>query len=278
VDDNFIGNKRKLKKEILPAIAEWMEQNKHPFYFNTQASIELSDDEELMKLMVKAGFNKVFIGIETPDENSLTECNKYHNKNRDLIYCIQKMQRCGLQVQGGFIVGFDSDPLSIFETQIKFIQESGIVTAMVGLLHVLPKTKLYHRLIKEKRLLKVSSGDNTDFSLNFIPKMNIEKLINGYEKILNTIYSSKHYYKRVKTFLRVYKPINKKKFRFSLKNQIAFIKSIIFLGILGEMRFHYWKLVFWTIHKRPKLFPLAITLSIYGFHFQKILKLNLKNV
>ena len=278
VDDNFIGNKRKLKKEILPAITEWMEKNKHPFYFNIQSSIELSDDEELMKLMAKAGFNKVFIGIETPDENSLTECNKYHNKNRDLIYCIQKMQRCGLQVQGGFIVGFDNDPLSIFETQIKFIQESGIVTAMVGLLHVLPKTKLHHRLIKEKRLLKVSSGDNTDFSLNFIPKMDIEKLINGYKKILNTIYSSKHYYKRVKTFLKVYKPINKKKFRFSLKNQIALIKSIIYLGIIGKMRFHYWRLFFWTILKHPKLFPLAITLSIYGFHFQKILKLNLKNV
>jgi len=144
--------------------------------------------------------------------------------------------------------------------------------------NVPPKTKLHHRLIKEERLLKVPSGDNTDFSLNFIPKMDIEKLINGYKKILNTIYSSKHYYKRVKTFLRVYKPINKKKFRFSLKNQIALIKSIIYLGLLGEMRFHYWGLFFWTILKRTKLFPLAITLSIYGFHFQKILKLNLKNV
>ncbi len=276
VDDNFIGNKRKLRKEILPAIAEWMEQNKYPFYFGIQASIELSDDEELMKLMINAGFNKVFIGIETSDENSLTECNKYHNKNRDLIYCIQKMQRCGLQVQGGFIVGFDNDPLSIFETQIKFIQESGIVTAMVGLLNALPKTKLHHRLIKEERLLKVSSGDNTDFSLNFIPKMDIEKLINGYKKILSTIYSPKHYYKRVKTFLKVYKPINKKKFRFSLNNQIAFIKSIIYLGIIGEMRFHYWRLFFWMILRRPKLFPLAITLSIYGFHFQKIVNLQIK--
>jgi len=278
VDDNFIGNKRKLKKEILPAITEWMEKNEYPFYFSIQASIDLSDDEELMKLMVNAGFNKVFIGIETPYENSLTECNKYHNKNRDLIYCIQKMQKCGFQVQGGFIVGFDNDPLSIFETQIKFIQESGIVTAMVGLLNALPKTKLHHRLIKEKRLLKVSSGDNTDFSLNFIPEMDIEKLIKGYKKILDTIYSPEHYYKRVKTFLRVYEPMNKKKFRFSLNNQIAFIKSIIYLGIIGKMRVHYWRLFFWTILRHPKLFPLAITFSIYGFHFQKIIKLNLKNI
>lgn len=276
VDDNFIGNKRKLKKEILPAIKEWMEQKKYPFYFNIQASIELSDDDELMKLMVNAGFNKVFVGIETPDENSLTECKKYLNKNRDLIYCVQKMQRCGLQVQGGFIVGFDNDPLSIFDTQIKFIQESGIVTAMVGLLNAPPKTKLHNRLIKEKRLLKVSSGDNTDFSLNFIPKMDVEKLINGYKKILNAIYSPKHYYKRVKTFLKVYKPIPKNKFRFTLNSQIALIKSIIYLGIFGEMRFHYWRLFFWTIFKHPKLFPLAITFSIYGFHFQKILNRQIK--
>jgi len=149
---------------------------------------------------------------------------------------------------------------------------------MVGLLHVLPKTKLHHRLIKEERLLEVSSGDNTDFSLNFIPKMDIEKLITGYKKILDTIYSPKHYYKRVKTFLKVYKPINKKKSQFSLKNQIALINSIIYLGIIGKMRFHYWGLFFWTILKRPKLFPMAIAFSIYGFHFQKILKLNLKNV
>jgi len=278
VDDNFIGNKQKLKKEILPTIIKWMAKNKHPFHFNTQASIELSDDEELINLLVKSGFNKVFIGIETPDENSLAECNKNHNKNRDLLNCIRKIQSCGIEVQGGFIVGFDSDPLSIFETQIKFIQESGIVTAMVGLLHVLPKTKLHHRLTKEQRLLKVSSGDNTDFSINFIPKMDIEKLMNGYEKVLKTIYSSKHYYKRVKTFLKEYKPKNKKKFQLSLKNQFAFIRSILYLGILGEMRIYYWKLFFWTIRNRPRLLPLAITLSICGYHFQKILKLNLKKV
>ena len=240
--------------------------------------IELSDDDELMKLMVDAGFNTVFIWIETPDENSLMECNKYQNKNRDLIYCIQKMQRYGLQVQGGFIVGFDNDPLSIFETQIKFIQKSGIVTAMVGLLNALPESRLYNRLIKEKRLLKISSGDNTDFSLNFIPKMDVDKLINGYRKILDTIYSPKYYYKRVKTFLKVYKPINKNKFRFSLNNQVAVIKSIIYLGIIGKIRFHYWKLFFWTILCRPNLFSLAITFSIYGFHFQKIVKQNLKNI
>jgi radical SAM superfamily enzyme YgiQ (UPF0313 family) len=278
VDDNFIGNKRKLKKEIMPAIIEWMEEHSYPFGFNTQVSIELSDDEELMSLMVKAGFNMVFIGIETMNENSLTECNKYKNKNRDLLICIQKIQRYGLEVQGGFIVGFDNDPHSIFETQIKFIQESGIVTAMVGLLHALPKTKLYNRLIKEKRLLKSGTGDNTDFSLNFIPKMETGELINGYKKILNTIYSPSKYYQRIKTFLRIYKPVNSRILSLSLNNQLAFIKSIIYLGIIGKMRFQYWNLFFWTILRRPKLFSIAILFSIYGFHFNKILQRSIRNI
>jgi len=190
--------------EILPSLIDWMKHKKYPFHFLAEASINLSDDEELIQLMVKAGFKKVFIGIETPNEESLTECNKYLNKNRDLIACVRKIQDNGLEVQGGFIIGFDNDPPSIFEKQISFIQKSGIVTAMVGLLNAPRGTRLYHRLKKENRLLKASSGDNTDFSLNFMPKMNIETLINGYKKILNTIYSPKHYYKRVITFLKGY--------------------------------------------------------------------------
>jgi radical SAM superfamily enzyme YgiQ (UPF0313 family) len=269
VDDNFIGNKKSLKKEILPSLIDWMEQNKHPFHFFTEASINLSDDEELMELMVKARFNRVFIGIETPNEESLTECNKYLNTNRDLIASVKKIQDNGLEVQGGFIVGFDNDPPSIFEKQINFIQRSGIVTAMVGLLNAPRGTRLYDRLKKEDRLLEDSSGDNTDFSLNFIPKMNTETLLNGYKKILNTIYSPKHYYERIKTFLKEYKPKKKKvHFKFSYFN--AFLKSIWFLGIKGKGRLHYWKLISWTLVRRPRFFSLAITLAIYGFHFQKV--------
>ena len=203
VDDNFIGNKRKLKTETLPAIIEWMEAKKHPFALGTEASINLADDEELMQLMVKAGFSQVFVGIETPNEDSLVECNKLPNKNRDLAALVRKIQNHGLEVQGGFIVGFDSDPLSIFRSQINFIQKSGIVTAMVGLLNAPPGTRLYQRLKKENRLLQSFSGDQMDCSLNFIPKMNYETLIDGYKNILNTIYSPKQYYERIKTFKRV---------------------------------------------------------------------------
>ena len=274
VDDNFIGNRKRLKTEILPFLIDWMKQKKYPFSFFTEASINLSDDEELMRLMVKAGFKKVFIGIETPNEESLTECNKYLNKNRDLIACVKKIQSNGLEVQGGFIVGFDNDPPSIFERQISFIQKSGIVTAMVGLLNAPRGTRLYHRLKKEKRLLNNQTGDNTDFSINFIPKMNIETLMNGYKKILNTIYSPKHYYKRVITFLKgyKYKPL-KKKINFNFCDLKAFLKSIWSLGIKGKERLHYWKLISWTLVRRPRLFHLAISLAIYGFHFRKIVEI-----
>jgi radical SAM superfamily enzyme YgiQ (UPF0313 family) len=161
VDDNFIGNKGKLKKEVLPAIITWMEERKHPFALSTEVSINLADDEELMRLMVQAGFDTVFVGIETPNEESLAECGKFQNRNRDLIASVKRIQRAGLEVQAGFIVGFDKDPASIFERVTGFIQESGIATAMVGLLNAPHGTKLYHRLKSEGRLMKSATGDNT---------------------------------------------------------------------------------------------------------------------
>ena len=270
VDDNFIGNKRRLKGEILPAMIEWMERKRHPFPFNTEASIDLSDDEELMQLMVKAGFASVFVGIETPNEESLAECNKVQNRKRNLVACVKKIQKLGLQVQAGFIVGFDNDPPSIFERLSAFIQDSGIVTAMVGLLNAPRSTRLYHRLAKEGRLVKDISGDNTDFSINFIPKMDHEKLVTGYKRIISRIYSPEPYYKRVITFLRDYKPLGKTAFHFHFSYLGAFFKSVLLLGIVDKERVYYWKLFFWSLFRRPKLFHLAITFAIYGFHFRKI--------
>lgn len=270
VDDNFIGNKIKLKKEVLPAIIQWMDNRKHPFTFFTEASVDLSDDMELMELMVRAGFDKVFVGIETPNEESLTECNKFQNKNRDLMECIKKIQKFGLEVQGGFIVGFDSDPHYIFERLISFIQESGIVTAMVGLLNAPRGTKLYQRLAEEGRLLKDMSGDNTDFSINFVPKMNYELLIEGYRKIINTIYSPKYYYERVKKFLSDYTPLQKHKFHIKLSDIMALNRSLIILGVFSKERRYYWKLILWSLFRRPEVFTLAVTYMIYGFHFRKV--------
>ena len=270
VDDNFIGNKVKLKKEILPAIAEWNDKNKNPFYFNTEVSINLADDDKLMHLMVKAGFEAVFIGIESPNEESLIECNKIQNRNRDLLLSIKKIQKSGLEVQGGFIVGFDNDPPTIFDKLTNFIQESGIVTAMVGLLNAPSGTKLQKRLISEGRMLKDFTGNNTDFSINFIPQMNSEKLIDGYKKILDTIYSPKYYYERVMRFMKDFEPKKKKVFHLNPNYIIALFKSIFKLGVIGEERIYYWKLFFWSLFRKPQLFSLAILFTIYGFHFRKI--------
>ena len=270
VDDNFIGNKRKLKSEILPAIIRWMEEKKHPFSFYTEASINLADDEELMRLMTAAGFDMVFVGIESPNEESLVECNKLQNKNRDLLTSVKKMHNYGLQVHGGFIVGFDSDPLSIFKSQIDFIQKSGIVMAMVGVLMAPPGTRLYKRLKKENRILPEVSGDNTDGSTNFIPKMGHEALASGYKHVVDTIYAPKQYYERIRTFLREYKPGGKGAVKVSLVNLVAFIRSIWALGFKEKGRIHYWKLVAWTLLKKPKTFPLSMALAVEGFHFRKV--------
>jgi radical SAM superfamily enzyme YgiQ (UPF0313 family) len=270
VDDNFIGNKQKLKTEILPAMAAWMEQHRQPFSFYTQTSIDLADDEELMRMMVEVGFDTVFIGIETPHEESLGECSKVQNRKRDLVACVKKIQHFGLQVQGGFIIGFDQDPPTIFEKQIEFIQKSGIVTAMVGLLIALRGTKLYQRLKMEQRILKEGNGNNTDCSLNFVPKMPNEKLITGYKKVLGTIYAPEYYYQRVKEFLKEYRPFPRKALRVSWLDIEAFLKSVYLIGLMGKERKHFWKLLGWSLLKCPNLFPLAVTYAIYGFHFRKV--------
>jgi radical SAM superfamily enzyme YgiQ (UPF0313 family) len=224
--------------------------------------------------MVQAGFDAVFIGIETPNEESLAECNKKQNKNRDLLESVKRMQRAGLQVTGGFIVGFDSDTPSIFQRQIDFIQKSGIVTAMVGLLNAPPGTRLYERMRKEGRLIDSITGDNADGTTNILPRMGLDVLREGYGNLMQHIYSPEHYYKRAMTFLREYK---RPKVRTPLDFQrlLAVLRSSIRLGVFGRERFQYWKIMIWTLFRRPGLLPLNVTLAIYGHHFRKICKLNI---
>jgi radical SAM superfamily enzyme YgiQ (UPF0313 family) len=272
VDDNLIGNKKALKECLLPALIEWR-KGKTGMTFNTEASINLADDEELMSLMVQAGFDMVFIGIETPSEEGLAECGKKHNTRRDLIEDVKRIQRHGMQVQGGFIIGFDSDTASIFQRQIEFIQKSGIVTAMVGLLQAPLGTRLYERLAREGRLLRAFSGDNTDGLTNIIPRMNLDSLQKGYRTVLQTIYSPANYYARVRTFLREYKPPTVT-VPMNFQHVLALFRSILRMGILGRQRLEYWKLFFWALFRRPRLFPLAITFTIYGFHFRQVVALH----
>jgi len=268
VDDNFIGNKRKLRDELLPALVEWQRDHHRPFTFYTEASINLADDEDLTAEMVTAGFDGVFIGIETPEEAGLAECNKRQNRGRDLVGDVKRLQRAGLEVQGGFIVGFDSDTHLIFRRQIEFIQRSGIVTAMVGLLNALPGTKLHARLQREGRLLESSTGDNSDGTLNFLPRMDTKVLRDGYRRLMKTIYAPGPYYRRVRTFLREFHP-PKGPIHFRSRDCYALLRSMIRLGVFGRERFQYWGLLLWTFFRRPAMLQVAVTLAIYGHHFRR---------
>ena len=270
VDDNFIGNKSALRKKLLPVMKKWMKKHGYPFTFNTQASLNLADDDELMTLMVETGFSSVFIGIETPEEKSLKECNKIQNTNRDMVQSVHKMQNAGLQVSAGLIVGFDSDTEATFERQIDFIQESGIVTAMIGLLNAPKKTPLYRRYEAENRIIAEASGNNTDLTLNYIPVMDAEVLVAGYQRILKEIYSTRPFYKRIRRFLCEYNPNPKLPAEIGIVAFVTFLKSIYALGIRGPGRWQYWSLLFWTFFTRPHLLSDAVSFSLYGLHFRKL--------
>jgi radical SAM superfamily enzyme YgiQ (UPF0313 family) len=274
VDDNFIGNKKILKTEVLPALIAWR-HDKVGLPFSTELSINLADDAELTCLLVEAGFTTVFVGIETPNDAGLSECSKIQNRDRDLVASVRRLQRAGLQVQGGFIVGFDSDSPSIFQQQVDFIQRSGIVTAMVGLLQAPYGTRLYERMQREGRLTSHMTGDNADGSTNIIPEMGLEPLRRGYRWLLGQIYSPQLYYARVRTFLREYQA-PKVSLRLEPDHVLAFFRSVYQLGIRGTERAHYWALLFWALFRRPKFFPLAVTLAIYGFHCRKVTELHVQ--
>ncbi len=269
VDDNFIGNKHMLKTDLLPAMITWMEEHDHPFHFTTEASVNLSDDDELMHLMTKAGFLTVFVGIETPEPVALEECNKVQNINRNLMDSIKRIQQAGMEVLGGFIIGFDSDTPNIFRQQIEFIQKSGIISAMIGLLNAPTKSQLYKRLKAEGRILEKWTGDNTSNAMNFIPKMNKKELETGFTEVIRGVYGGKPFYDRVRVFLQDFQPAAKKKNRLDIIRLMAFIKSIIIIGIFDSHRKYYWQLFFWSLFNRFDLFPMAITYTIYGYHYKK---------
>jgi len=269
VDDNFIGNKTRVK-EVLADVIDWQKKHKYPFKFITEASINLSDDQELMALMRDANFGKVFLGFESPDTASLKECGKIHNMGRNIVESVEKIHQNGMQVMGGFIVGFDNDDEGIFKAQIDFIQNIGVVTAMVGLLTALPQTRLWHRLKEEGRLVCGSNGNNTSDCVNFLPRMGKDTLINGYKKIISEIYSAEQYFSRVKIMIKRYLPTVRShltKDRFD-----ALLKSIWKIGFLSKVRWRYWELIIRTTFTNFKALPVAIELSIYWLHYEDVVR------
>jgi radical SAM superfamily enzyme YgiQ (UPF0313 family) len=268
VDDNFIGHKTKAKA-LLRALIGWRRHRAVRIPFVTEASLNLVDDEELLRLMVEAGFKKVFIGIETPISESLAECGKVQNTGRDLVAAVKKMQHAGLEVMGGFIVGFDNDQPDIFERQWTFIQETGIVTAMVGLLNALPKTRLFTRLSMEGRILQQTTGNNLDAVLNFVPTLDRDVLLDGYRSLVKQLYAPKSYYRRLTSFLREYRPQGPRT-RPTHGDVAAFVRSLWVLGVRSRGRCAYWSLLVRSLFRHPRKFTEAMSLAILGHHFRKV--------
>lgn len=268
VDDNFIGNKRHTR-ELLRAMVAWRQRTGSKMGFLTEASVNLADETELCALMVAAGFKKVFVGIETPSAAALEECRKLQNRGRDLVEAVKTLQRAGLEVMGGFIIGFDSDEHDIFKRQFEFIQRSGVATAMVGLLTALPQTRLWQRLQREGRLESESTGNNTDAALNFQPRLGKEFLVSGYRELMKQLYEPRHYYQRIRMFLQSHRP-NGPRLHRSRADCLAFLKSFWVLGVWHRGRVGYWRLFWSTLLRRPRQFPQAIELAILGYHFRRV--------
>lgn len=278
VDDNFIGNKSAVKTSLLPEIIRWQKKHKYPFGLYTEASVNLADDEELMELMRDAGFDMVFVGIETPAEESLQESNKRQNVKKNLLESVRRIQAYGMEVTAGFIVGFDNDPIDIFQRQIDFIQDAGIPIAMVGMLSALRGTNLYDRLQKEGRLIKDSDGNNThSFEPNFIPKMDIKTLREGYKHILNTIYDPtlRNYFQRCITFFNNIRKNAQFSRGIGIKEIIALIRFIV-IQPFEEYGEEYLKFLAKTLVKYPTKFPEAVRLAMMGHHLRTITQEALK--
>ena len=270
VDDNFIGNKKNVRN-LMPDLIRWSREHDFPFSYITEASVNLAEDDQLLGMMRDAGFRRVFLGIETPVEESLKEAQKGQNTRRDLLESVHKIQSFGMEVMAGFIVGFDHDPDDIFDRQVDFIQESGIPLAMVGLLTALPDTQLWRRLEREGRLLDVSSGNNTDCSLNFVPTLNRTSLIDGYKTILRNIYSPREYYKRALDCLsRFHRDRIEPRSTNIVEDVRALARLLFALGVVDAERRAFWKYCFDVLRFYPHDIAHGLTLAAMGYHFRRI--------
>lgn len=268
VDDNFVGDRRRCR-ELLRAVIAWRERTGARMTFLTEASVDMAAQPDLLDLMVRAGFKKVFLGLETPSLASLRECRKLQNLRCDLAGSVRAIQAAGLEVMGGFIVGFDSDERDIFQRQYDFIQSAGVVTAMVGLLQALPRSRLYRRLAREGRLLGASRGDNTSTEMNFEPRLDREFLQENYRRLMQRLYEPENYYRRVRTFLSTYR-LRGPRTPLTWRDAGAVLRSFWTLGLRRSGRRAYWALLGSTLLRRPSRLGLAITLAITGHHFRVV--------
>jgi radical SAM superfamily enzyme YgiQ (UPF0313 family) len=270
VDDNFIGNKKNVRL-LMPELVDWQKRHGHPFSLLTEASLNLADDDELLNNMREAGFRRVFLGIETPVEESLVEAQKPQNRG-NLLESVKKIQSYGMEVMAGFIVGFDNDPDDIFERQIEFIRESAIPLAMVGMLNALPDTQLWRRLEREGRLLgEDATGNNTVATLNFVTKMDPARLINGYQSIMKTIYKPREYYQRALDSLKRTAHETKEPTPYTLLDEIkGFSRLVLKLGIIDGERREFWRFFIQALRQHHDRMTESLRLAAMGYHFRKL--------
>ena len=275
VDDNFIGNKRDAMR-LLPAVQQWQEERQFPFSLFTEASVNLVEIPEMLNAMSEAGFNMVFLGIESPNDDALLGTSKGQNTSKQeeagsyLLRSIRKIQSTGMEVTGGFIIGLDGD--TEFDSHIKFIQEAGIPMAMAGLLTALKETDLWHRLKQEDRLLIESSGNNTDMSLNFVPEMPRDELISEYRRVISTLYDPtlKNYFARCLKLLE-HMPYTPRNVR-SLDNMAeigAFFRSLQ-KQLFSKQGLEYARYLIKVLKDYRSMFPEAVRLAIMGYHLEKM--------
>lgn len=278
VDDNFIGNKKRVKTELLPALKAWQTEHDYPYHFFTEASINMGSDEVLLTAMREAGFNQVFVGIETPDPDGLRETGKTQNLKTDMEASIQTIQKHGIEVMAGFIIGFDHDKEDIFDRQIDFIQKNAIPKAMIGFLNALPGTRLYQRLMNEGRILKASIGNNThNMTTNFKTAMAPEQLKEGYKKILARLYdlNLKNYFERCSRFMDNLEYTAYFQRKIHLEDVKILFRSI-YWQVFTPYGFQYLKFVIRSMIRHPNILGEAISLSITGHHFHTITQQTLK--
>src|ERR1041384_2025657 len=269
VDDNFIGNKKNVRL-LLPELAAWQKRNGYPFSLLTESSVNLADDEALLVDMREAGFRRGFLGIETPVEESLKEGQKSQNRG-NLLDSVEKIQSYGMEVMAGFIVGFDNDPIDVFQRQVDFIRRSAIPLAMVGLLNALPETQLWKRLEREQRLLGEATGNNTECTFNFKTRMDPAVLIHGYQSIMRTIYSPREYYERVLLSFRRTAAEGGQPNHYSLISGFAALSRIILkLGVVDRERKEFWRFFTHTLIKHRDRVAESLRHAAMGYHCRKL--------
>ncbi|WRH68318.1 MAG: DUF4070 domain-containing protein [Planktothrix sp. GU0601_MAG3] len=269
VDDNFIGNKRNVKL-LLKALKVWQADHQYPFRFNTEASVDLADDGELMDSMVECNFDAVFLGIETPDTSSLQMTKKYQNNRSPLLEAVDKIIRAGLRPMAGFILGFDGEKPGAGSRIIEFVEQSAIPTALFSMLQALPNTALWHRLEKEGRLINPKKFDiNQTTLINFVPTRPVEEIAEEYIETFWQLYDPERYLARTyRCFLKLGAPKCHPPGKFPSWIDLKALATVIWRqGIKRQTRWKFWGYLLSIIKHNPAVCGQYLTLCAHNEHF-----------